>query len=280
MSTDGEILFYLSIVVYSLSITACVFSLLVYIFAKHLRIYPFKLVFWLNLFDLIRTLTQIFPVLYMSLPQDICIATGFCYIFSCFQTNFWSLIIAYTIHQVLVKKNFKVEKHYKILLWFSFATGISLSIIPIFFGVYGKIPYGCSLVQNLKGEIFKLLIIYIPGMTITCINTYIFIKVYLVLRNNANEMQGLDEINAKRLFYYPAILFLCTFPSMVMRVFELYGLYYIELMFLAYATWGLQGFFNALAYSLSKPVKNYITECFCEKKVVIKEAYETLIEIE
>lgn len=280
MLVEDDILLCLSIVVYTLSIIACVFSLLVYIFAKHLRIYAFKLVFWLNLFDLTRTLTQILPVLYISIPQDICAATGFFYVFSCFQTNYWSLIIAYTVYQVLVKKNFNVEKHYKILIWFGIGTGISLCIIPIFFGVYGKIYLGCSLVQKLKGEIFKLLIIYIPGFTITCINTCIFIKVYFVLRNNEDEIQDLEEINAKRLFYYPAILFLCTFPGMMMRVLEFYGLSYFELTFFSYATWGLQGFFNALAYSLSKPVKEYVSQCSCKKKIVIKEADQTLIEVE
>ncbi|OMJ80129.1 hypothetical protein SteCoe_19670 [Stentor coeruleus] len=280
MSVEDDLLFWLSIVVYTLSIIACIFSLLIYIFAKHLRIYPFKLVFWLNLFDLIRSLAQIFPVLYASIPQDICSATAFFYVFSCFETNYWSLIIAYTIYQVLVKKNFNVESKYKILIWFGLGSGILLSIIPIFFDSYGKIYLGCSLVQSFQGEIFKLLIIYIPGLTIACINTSIFVKVYFVLKNNENEIQELEEINAEKLFYYPAILLLCLFPGMVMRIVEFARFNFIELTFLAYTTWGLQGFFNALAYSLSKPVKEYISECFCKKKGVIKVTDQSLIEID
>ncbi|OMJ80128.1 hypothetical protein SteCoe_19669 [Stentor coeruleus] len=79
-----------------------------------------------------------------------------------------------------------------------------------------------------------------------------------------NESEEVTAVNTKRLFYYPIIMIICFFPITVGRIVQAFGMDSDALLIIATAPWALQGFFNALAYTLTSPVRLYIKSWFCK----------------
>lgn len=243
----------------------CVFSVLIYIIAKPLRVYAFKLVFCLNIFDLLRSSIQIIPSMYLDIPDNLCIICGVIQTFASFQCNYWTFVIAITIYKVIVEKKNNVDKDFPLWLWLGLILDLILVLIPIPLNLYGNVGGDCSLKTDVMGTIFKFIIFFGSGVLITFINFWIFHRIYIKLKNSDNK-DDIDESHVKKLFYYPVILVLTAWPACVLRIVESFGIYNTPLLYIAYLTWGLQGFFNSLAYTLTRPVKKYIISLFYRRK--------------
>ncbi|OMJ75958.1 hypothetical protein SteCoe_24766 [Stentor coeruleus] len=243
----------------------CVFSVVIYLIAKPLRVYAFKLVFCLNLFDLLRSFIQLIPSIYLDIPDHLCMACGIIQTFSSFQCNYWTLVIAITIYKVIVEKKNNVDKDFPLWFWTGLISDLILVLIPIPLNLYGNVGGDCSLKTDLLGTVFKFIIFFGSGVLITFINFWIFYRIYKKLKSS-NLKDDIDESHVKKLFYYPVILVLTAWPACILRIVESFEIYSTPLLYIAYLTWGLQGFFNSLAYTLTLPVKKYIISLFYRKK--------------
>jgi hypothetical protein len=259
----------LRVIQFTANITSAVGSLvalIVYVIAKPLHFYSFKLVFVLNFFDLLRSATQIFPMFYEDIPGFLCEISGLVHIFAVFQTNYWSFVIAVTMYQALVLNNIYIEKYFRFWVGFGLAFPGAMCITSAFLGLYGNIGQNCTLKLNSEGNIFRLIIVYIPGGLISLGSAFIFLKLYKVLSINNSENFSREKIQAKRLFFYPLILLVCIWPQLILRIMQMAEKSSLDLMYVSSILWGLQGFFNALAYTLTKPIKEYLKDCLCRKR--------------
>ncbi|OMJ85184.1 hypothetical protein SteCoe_13579 [Stentor coeruleus] len=257
----------------ALSIALSLFAIIIYIMAKHLRVYAFKLVFWMNLADLFRSTSQLIPKIY-DINFSFCEILGVIHVSSSCLTLFWSFVIAVTIYQVLVKKIFDVDKYYNYWLGFGLSICGILGLVPIFYNSYGNILKDCTLKNNPVGLITKFVEFYIPAFIIIIFNTVIFYKVYKALNKENDILGSEDEINAKRLFYYPVILIITIIPSMIDRAAAFSNFESQNLDFLTNTTWTIQGVLNPLCYSLTKPVKKYILSGCKKKRSISSEGSE------
>lgn len=249
-----------------ISAVGSLIALIVYIIAKPLHFYSFKLVFILNSFDLVRSATQIFPMFYEDVPDLLCEVSGFVHIFAVFQTNYWSFVIAVTMYQALVLNNIYIEKYFSFWIVFGLAFPAAMCTTSAFLGLYGNIGQNCTLKLNSEGNIFRLIIVYIPGGIITLGSAFIFLKLYKVLSVNTSDNFSREKLQAKRLFFYPLILLVCIWPQLILRIMQMVQKSSIDLMYVSSILWGLQGFFNALAYTLTKPIKEYLKDSLCRKR--------------
>ncbi|OMJ85183.1 hypothetical protein SteCoe_13578 [Stentor coeruleus] len=257
----------------SLSISLSLFAIIIYIMAKHLRVYAFKLVFWMNLADLFRSLAQLIPQIY-NVNFSFCEILGVIHVSSSCLTLFWSFVIAVTIYQVIVKKILDAEKYYNYWLGFGLSICGILGLVPMFYNSYGNISKDCTLKNNHVGLITKFAEFYMPAFFIIIFNTVIFYKVYKALKKENEILGNKEEANAKRLFYYPIILVITIMPSMINRAAAFFN---FESQYFSYAintTWSLQGVLNPLCYSLTKPVKNYILSGCKNKRSISSEGSE------
>ncbi|OMJ85185.1 hypothetical protein SteCoe_13580 [Stentor coeruleus] len=261
------------IVLNALSIILCLFAIVIYIIAKPLRNYAFKLVFWMNLADLLRSISQIIPKFYRQ-SYEICQILGFFHVFSSIFSLYWALVIAITIYQVLVKQILDVEKYYK--YWFGFSLSISsiCGIIPIFLNDISYLHEKCTINESFKGMITKFSEFYIPAFIITIINTVIFYKVYIVLKEEDEVIISKDKNDAKRLFYYPIILVIAIIPSMIENILSFFNFESGDLEFISELTWALQCILNSACYTLTKPIKAYISSICKNKKSFLFEGSE------
>ncbi|OMJ84273.1 hypothetical protein SteCoe_14617 [Stentor coeruleus] len=261
-----ESLQYIHLTANIISTIGSLVALIVFLIAKPLHFYSFKLVFVLNLFDLIRSLTQIFPMFFKHIPDVLCEISGFVHIFAVFQTNYWSFAIAVTMYQALVLNNIYIEKYFYYWISFGFTFPAAMCTTSAFLGLYGNIGHNCTLRLTSEGNIFRLIIIYIPGGLITFGSAFIFLRLYKILSINTADNLNREKIQAKRLFFYPLILLVCIWPQLVLRIMQMDHKSSLDLMYVSSILWGLQGFFNALAYTLTKPVKEYMKEFLCSKR--------------
>lgn len=221
-STEIQAFIYSFLTTNLLSALFCLFSITIYFQAKPLRIYAFKLVFWLNFFDFLRALSQILT-LFFKPQRSLCTIIAVIHVFSTFNALSWCLVIAVTIYQVLIQQKPDCEKQYKSWLIGIFTLGLVFSIMPIIFSSYTYDVGVCTFNQQLDGNIFKLGI-YGTGLIVTICTTVLYWRIYKKIRKDMWENEGFDEINAKRLLYYPGILILCFLPSLIMRVLEVFGI--------------------------------------------------------
>lgn len=247
-----------------LSAIFCVFSIIVYILAKPLRIYAFKLVFWLNFFDLFRAIFQMFPSFFTTISSTACNILAVFHIFSSFNSIYWCLIITLTIYQVLALKKTDVDKYYKLWVISGIIIGIIVSVFPIFINGYYNEAGTCTFITNSLGDILKFSIIYGPAVLVTIISVALSIKSIKTAKKQMSESEEEAAVNIKRLFYYPIIMIICYLPITIARIVQIFGVTSSILLIVVTTPWGLQGFINSLAYTLTSPVRLYLKSWFCE----------------
>lgn len=262
-SIEADVLIML-IVLNALSIALCFFAILIYILAKPLRIYAFKLVFWMNIADLFRSISQIVPQVF-QVTNKICDILGAVHVFSSCFTLFWAFVIAVTIYQVLVRKITDVEKYYNLWLGIGLSISAISGMVPIFFNDFSNLQQNCTLSNNFEGLILKFAIFYIPAFIITIVNLVIFLQVYYVFKKEQEFLTKNESMNVKRLFYYPIVLILTIIPAMVDRGLGFFNVESEILLIVSDLTWTAQGLLNPFCYTLTKPVKDYILS-FCMNK--------------
>ncbi|OMJ85182.1 hypothetical protein SteCoe_13577 [Stentor coeruleus] len=258
------------IILNALSISLCLFAIIIYIFAKHLRIYAFKLVFWMNLADLFRSIAQIIPVIY-KINDSFCEILGIIHMFSSCLTLYWAFVIAVTIYQVLVKKILDVEKYYTYWLGFGLTICAICGIVPMLYNDYGYLLGDCTLKNNFAGLVTKFAEFYFPAFIISISNTVIFYRVYKTLKKEHELVSNKEKIDAKRLFYYPVVLIITVTPSTIDRALRFFDIESQMLYEVAGVLWTIQGILNPLCYSLTKPVKEYIMSG-CKKRTTLSSA--------
>jgi uncharacterized membrane protein len=183
-----------------------------------------------------------------------------------------------TIYQVLALKKHDVDKYYKLWVIIGITFGIILSVFPVFINGYFSENGTCTFTTNTLGDILKFSIIYGPAILVTIISVVLSIKSIKAAKKQMSESEEQVVINIRRLFYYPIIMIICFFPIAIARIFQIFGVKSDILLIVVTAPWGLQGFINALAYTLTSPVRLYLKSWFCKTDKIDRFSQLVLLE--
>ena len=92
--------------------------------------------------------------------------------------------------------------------------------------------------------------------------TYIYLKIYVQFSLRDSAFENARELSVKRLLAYPLVMVLCLLPNVIIHILDIWGIKNDIGSIMAYVIWNTHGFFNAIAYALTEPVKNYIRLLF------------------
>ena len=271
VQNDENLLFITQSIGNGLSAMASLFVMIVYLYAKPLQNYTFRLVFYLSLNNFIKAITNLIPQSISQFSIFLCQLDAYLFYFSSLSSLIWTFIIALTLYFIIIIKTINVEKQFKRYLIVSNILPYLLCMLPFISNSYQPAEVNCLLSSTNTGAMFRLILYYGPAFIIILLCILIYFKLYLHIK--ALCMNAMNK-EALKLLYYPIILIGCVVPIFISRVIQYYDgdlnrYFFITTNFI----WTLNGFFDALAYALNKTVLGYI-----KKKFIYKE--NTLIESE
>ena len=263
-------LFVTQAIMCSISIVGSLIVISIYMSAKSLRTFPFKLVFWLNLNNLLRSLAIIVPGVLQNSPSIICQIDAYIMYSSSLGGILWTFVIAYKMNQSMLQNSSDLESDFSFYTLNIFLIPFSVCLVPFAFDLYGSNELNCLLINSQLGEIFRFTLYYFPASIVTVYCCIVYRRTVKKIKEDNSESNN----QILRLVYFPLILIICIGPMCLLRIFESFGLFNFYVYLIFSGIWCLNGFFDTLAYALTPPVIQHL------KSVWNNQMGEELIEVE
>lgn len=263
--SSQEILNIIEIILSGISAIACLLVIIIFIIAKPLRNDAFKVIFWLNLSNFLKAFSMMFPSSINETSPAICKILGYTTYSSSVAGFLWTALIAIKAYNSIIKDQNDSKRSHKIYAISFFVFSYSFCALPFFFGSYGPNNTNCLLLNNLNGEICRFTLYFFPAIVTILFCSILYAKIIKHLRDNKPNL----ERDLIRLRYFPLILIFCFTPDIIVRFFQIFGLFSNYVYFIGTFFIRLQGFFDALAYAFTPPVKLYL-KLLWEKKLTEK----------
>jgi Slime mold cyclic AMP receptor len=267
--SEPEVTYLIILIANSTSIVACVLILLIYIFAKKLRVYAFTLVSYVAFCDLIKSASMLLPTYNHSSKDFICQFQAILYQYFALGSFLLTLVMSSSLYLCVVKKYEGVEKYHLISVLLVFTlSGIGTGQ-GLYFDSYGRANEWCWIEIEYTGS--RFISFYLPLWIINAANTYMY---YYIIKS----LKKFNDASMKRLRFYPFILIFCYMPATLHRFFEAIGYpspYYLVLM--TAIGDGLSGLLNSICYGFTQHVRDFIWELFRFKS---KYSYRELLKFE
>jgi Slime mold cyclic AMP receptor len=255
-------IYYFTLPVNILSFLGSLFVIFLYALAKPLRVYAFKLVFWVCFYDIFYAAILLIPIFDLDIEPIACNILSFILVFSTISSSFWILAIAISMYQVLVIEKSNIEKYYKIWFFTIMVYSIIVSSLPIFTDSYGIVALNCTFKENLAGNIYKFSTFYGPIWIEVFVISILYLIIFFNYSRNSSSLLTSTKISIKRLILFPLILGFCVLPSTINRALQAFDINSNIVYFLGEFILCLRGFLNAVVYALTDPVKIYLRNLF------------------
>lgn len=243
-----------------ISSATCFGVVIIYIWAKPLRVYAFKIIFQLNLSNLIKSLTEVVAQGYISSDSTLCLLDGYLFYSASLASFLWTLVIANKLYKSLREIPNSESDYWKIFIvvyFFSFSIGS----VPFMLDEYGDEYPNCDLKFNKTAYIIRFCIYYIPAVFVIAYIGVVYSYVIKYTRKNEEYVKR----DALRFWMFPVIMVLCTLPALVARIIEFCWMDVNVFDFISTCIMFLQGFFDALAYVFTPPVIQFLKKK-CRKR--------------
>ena len=201
---EDSYMYYLQLACGSLSFLSSLFIIFCYLFINKIRIYSFKLVFYLSISELLASSEYFIPL--PILLENPMICTGLAVLINSAQLGsvVWITCIATTLYQVILNsvENYeKYEASWVVLAWIFTPL---INSVPIFTSSYGMEGDSCTYTQDFTGSIYRVCLYYAPAWLMICIILICYYKIFAQIRelNIVHHHQRLMN----RLFIYPIIM--------------------------------------------------------------------------
>lgn len=221
--------------------------------------YAFKILLFISINDLIRSIVGIIIILVQNI-EILCITVALILDSLSLSNLIWSLCITYTIYQIVVSEEVNFTKHYRKWILLSYLLPIFLCSLPITTSSYGHGEGICELEKSLKGSIWRFSVFYFPIIIIISLILIMIIKVFKKIESiNSDSM---NELILERGFIYAFIIIIIEIPFFILRVIGLFvrdcSLQYAVMVMMS--IFFLQGFANTLIFFYNKTVKQALTK--------------------
>lgn len=247
----------------ALSSLILIFSYLKY---KNLRSLSMKIVFMININDLIRNVAFMVPFEYLS-NRFICIIYGFVINVSFVNNSVWAIYLSFSLHRIMLTYDGNPKTYYNYVLCFVFILVPLLNIAPIFTDSYGTNKGICTLKEYGPAIIWRYTEIGIEILA-TLLSVIIYLKIYLKARKF--EVFTISDLIFQRGMIFAIIAMIISVVACTIRFFEFrYTLCDLYIYFIFYYVLiSSQGLFNFLGILANKSIrsalKKNLTEETCE----------------
>lgn len=251
-----------------LSLLGCTFILLIYAVAKELRVYAFKLVAYLAFCDLVKSLAIIIPSYKSELLYYLCSVQGFFLVSFSLSNLIWVLAISVSLVQFIVYKIQDVEKYHKYWFLLSFVLVPGLCTLPFITDSYGSVYTWCTLKVEGPSKYWRYIIDFVPRWLSILLIISCYIKIYIHIKKNEFINDDEDQrLFLRRMIAYPAIILIAFLPLTTLRFLQTNSgkCKYSTLALVAYATFSIYGFLNAIAYGYNETISSYVKGVFSSR---------------
>lgn len=245
----------------SLSILSSLCIITVYALAKSLRVYAFKIVFYLSLIDLLKSFSMIIPTFNLNSSSFLCNLQAVSYQYFTILSFLLAFQMSLSLYFCIFSSSDTIIKQKFPRRFFILGLASALTFPQFAFHSYGKANSWCWIKEDFY--LFRILSFYLPLWIINLVNILIYFKIVQNFREKRSPLG--------RLVCYPFILILCYLPGTICRVLEIFG---SVPDFFIYATVigdGLCGLINSLCYGWTDHVKSYVHETICYKRKAVKD---------
>lgn len=267
-SENLDVFYIITTICAILSLLGCAFILLIYLVAKELRVYAFKLVAYLAFCDLVKSLAIIIPSYKSELLYYLCSVQGFILVSFSLSNLIWVLAISVSLVQVIVYKIQDVEKYHKYWFLLSFVLAPGICTLPFITDSYGSVYTWCTLKVEGPSKYWRYVIDFVPRWISIFLILSCYVKIYMHIKKN--ELINDDEdqrLFLKRMVAYPAIILIAFLPLTTLRFLQTNSgkCKYYSLALVAYATFSIYGFLNAIAYGYNESISLYVKGLFSSR---------------
>lgn len=262
--SELEDLYIVSAASAGLSLFGNLIIIFLYLYIKKLRIYVFRLIFYITICDSLKSIVLIVPTYIYGLQDQVyCKILGYVFAYSAISGSIWVLAIAVSLHQILVKNHHNIERYHSRWVLVAFVFTAVLTAMPFITESYGFSSGWCTLKEDPTSILWKFFLFYLPSWLIIFIIIYIYIKLAMNLRENStvNDADPSQKRVIKRIIAYPLIMALTFLPITITRiVYTFIGYQNFYLLGTSYFFYAIYGFFNAIAYGYTDIVVKNVKE--------------------
>jgi Slime mold cyclic AMP receptor len=251
-----------------LSVGGCVLIIVSGLLVKKLQSYTFRLVRYLSLFDLFASISNSYSGFLIPghRSSTLCLIQAVLQNYSQLGSLLITVIISYSLYGMVVKENSKIPNYEKRLVGSCFAIPLILTPLPLITESYDVSGGWCwiKLDLNLANIIWIFVEFYGPLIVILIVNIYFYIKIFKKVWSETYF--GVDcEITKKllsRLKMYPIVLIICFTPGLFRRIYYIFYEDTCYLNLFVGSLCALYGFFNAIAYGMTRKVRSSLRLAF------------------
>lgn len=277
-----EYLRYINVIIGSLSLIACLISILTFIIFKKVRSFVIELVFYLTISSFFQTISFLiyFPKKGSKSSNPICQIQAFSMEFFGLAQFFWTCLLSFTIFQSVInlrayslRENSDLKKTRLIYILIAFGIPLLISFFGFIFNLYGKAGFWCFINTELLKENgdnkFQIFYIFTFITLWLCIifNLILYSKVIKYIKNSFDEEDSSQANNYTRpLMMYSIIQVICLLPTTINRIYQIFnysnldGLDYIQ----SICDVG-QGLLYSIAFGFNPTIRKAISDSFRSK---------------
>lgn len=237
-----------------LSLIGCTAIISIYTFMKSLRSFSLRIVLYMAISDLLRTIVFIYPA-YAYRDSLLCGISAYLYGTTYLIAVCWCFCISFNLYQTITKYTDNFEKYQKYWVFVVFVL-IPLSQTPPFFTQsYGFNSWLCALRNDEFGQLYRFGLQFFPIYSSVVYMVYMYCRTYSYLK--AVGLIEIGELLLERGMIYPVIIITTStllIPLRVAEIFynecQLFGFTLATYVFLS-----LHGFFNFIALMLNPSLR-------------------------
>ncbi|CAG9329320.1 unnamed protein product [Blepharisma stoltei] len=268
---EEELVYYVTLPFCVLSIIGSLFIVTIYLLLKEIRVFTFRLIFYLALMDLLFASSFAIP---WFINDYYCYVQALLMNFAGLSVILWTATIAYTLNKSVVHEKENLESYEPYYYFIAFGIPALLEGLPFITGSYGKAQGWCWISlgddNHIKqytqswfyGQMWRLLCYYLPLWLTMGYNSWVYYRIskkIVIVLDNSKQEEKMKRMLLIRLKLYPIILVICQTPVSMLRIAYFIGMEDDGMLWLS-AIAGifviLNGILNALVYGLTDTVKN------------------------
>ena len=242
------------------SLLGCAAIVIVYAFFKPLRTFSLKIVLYMTISDILRSVIFIYPV-YHNKTSLICSFFAYIRALTYVISIYWSFCISFILYQTITKFKDNFERNEKYWVFTGFVIIPLCSIPPFFTHSYEYNYWTRDLKEDTYGQVYRACRDFVPIYLARFTMIYMYFKIYYHLKRL--ELINFKELLLEKGFIYPVIIILSSSLLLPLRVGELFynecELFVFSLI--CYAFFGVHGIFNFIALMLNPNFRRGIRRC-------------------
>eukprot|EP00003_Mantamonas_plastica_P014347 TRINITY_DN2489_c0_g1_i5.p1 TRINITY_DN2489_c0_g1~~TRINITY_DN2489_c0_g1_i5.p1 ORF type:complete len:269 (+),score=52.52 TRINITY_DN2489_c0_g1_i5:35-808(+) len=213
-----------------LSVIGSTFIITSYLMFRRTRDFSMKLIFYLSCCDLGSSLSFILSITTTTLDDDLCKLQGFGIQFFIIASSLWTASIAHSLHTIVTKPTYRVERNEKYYHAMTWGISLFLSLWLFFTNQYGQTPAWCWI--GINHDVSRFVFFYMWLIIIFIFNAVTYVRVVRSIKTTVNALMhgtlgGTRSMNqwsnaslqvSKHVSRYLIVYFICWCFSLINRI--------------------------------------------------------------